>query len=127
MNFPSDLKYDKSHEWVRIDGTSGTVGITEYAQSELGDVVFVDITMGVGDDVAPGQVFGTIEAVKTVADLYMPIAGRIVEINDGINDAPETVNNDPYGNGWLVKIEIAADANVEGLMDAGAYAASVGR
>lgn len=127
MNFPSDLKYDKSHEWIRIDGTSGTVGITEYAQSELGDVVFVDITVGVGDDIAPGQVFGTIEAVKTVADLYMPIAGRIVEINDGINDAPETVNNDPYGDGWMVKIEIAPDANLTTLMNADVYAASVGK
>ncbi|MCE7935285.1 MAG: glycine cleavage system protein GcvH [Chlorobi bacterium CHB2] len=127
MNFPSDLKYDKSHEWVRIDGTTGTIGITEYAQSELGDVVFVDITASIGDDVAPGQVFGTIEAVKTVADLYMPIAGRIIEINEAINDAPETVNNAPYGDGWMVKIEIAADANVAGLMNAEAYAASVGQ
>ncbi|KXK54864.1 MAG: glycine cleavage system protein GcvH [Chlorobi bacterium] len=127
MNFPSDLKYDKSHEWVRIDGTTGTIGITEYAQSELGDVVFVDITASIGDDVAPGQVFGTIEAVKTVADLYMPIAGRIIEINEAINDAPETVNNAPYGDGWMVKIEIAADADVAGLMNAEAYAASVGQ
>lgn len=127
MNFPSDLKYDKSHEWVRIDGTTGTIGITEYAQSELGDVVFVDITASIGDDVAPGQVFGTIEAVKTVADLYMPIAGRILEINEAINDAPETVNNAPYGDGWMVKIEIAADANIAGLMNAEAYAASVGQ
>lgn len=127
MNFPSELKYDKSHEWVRIDGTTGTVGITEYAQSELGDVVFVDITVNVGDDVAPGQVFGSIEAVKTVADLYMPIAGRITEINTGVNDAPETVNNDPYGDGWMVKIEIAPDANLTALMNADVYAASVGK
>ncbi len=127
MNFPTDLKYDKSHEWVRIDGTAGAVGITEYAQSELGDVVFVDITASVGDDVAAGEVFGTIEAVKTVADLYMPIACRITEINTAVNDAPETVNKDPYGNGWLVKIEIAPDADLSALMNADDYAASVGK
>ncbi|MCC7438184.1 MAG: glycine cleavage system protein GcvH [Armatimonadetes bacterium] len=127
MNFPSDLKYDKSHEWVRIDGTAGTVGITEYAQSELGDVVFVDITASIGDELAPGQIFGTIEAVKTVADLYMPIACRITEINTAVNDAPETVNKDPYGDGWMVSIEIAPDADLTALMDADTYAASVGK
>jgi len=127
MNFPSDLKYDKSHEWVRIDGTAGTVGITEYAQSELGDVVFVDITASIGDELAPGQIFGTIEAVKTVADLYMPIACRITEINTAVNDAPETVNKDPYGDGWMVNIEIAPDADLTTLMDADTYAASVGK
>jgi glycine cleavage system H protein len=119
MTFPSDIKYAKSHEWLRTEGSNGVVGISDYAQSELGDIVFVDITASVGDELSKGDVFGTIEAVKTVSDVYMPAAGKIVEINQQIVDAPETINKDPYGEGWLVKIEVTGDGG--DLMDASAY------
>lgn len=124
MNFPSDAKYAKSHEWLRVDSGNGYVGISDYAQSELGDIVFVDITTAVGDDLAQGDVFGTIEAVKTVSDVYMPVAGKIVEINQQIVDSPETINKDPYGDGWLIKIEPSGDGAQ--LMDAAAYEEMVG-
>lgn len=125
MNFPENIKYAKSHEWVRIEGNTGYVGISDFAQSELGDIVFVDITVGVGDDVKAGDVFGTIEAVKTVSDLYMPVSGKIVEINGAIADAPETINSDPYGNGWMIKIE--TDGDTGNLMDSGTYGGMVGQ
>lgn len=125
MNFPDDLKYVKSHEWVRIEGELATIGITDFAQSELGDVVYVDITATAGDELAEGAVFGTIEAVKTVSDLYMPVAGVIAEINGDIADAPETINKDPYGDGWLIKIRVLDTAGAD-LMDAAAYAEMVG-
>lgn len=125
MNFPGDLKYVKSHEWAKIDGNSVTIGITDFAQSELGDVVFVDISVGEGDELNAGDVFGTIEAVKTVSDLYMPISGTITAINEELGDAPEKINNEPYGAGWLIKIE-ASDLDSVELMEAGAYSEMVG-
>ena len=125
MNFPAELKYVKSHEWARIDGNTVTIGITDFAQSELGDVVFVDITANEGDELSTGDVFGTIEAVKTVSDLYMPINGKIVAMNDALADAPETINNDPYGDGWLIKIE-STDLDSPELMDSAAYSDMVG-
>ncbi|PWJ40770.1 glycine cleavage system protein GcvH [Sediminitomix flava] len=120
MNFPEELKYTKDHEWVRVEGEFGYVGITEFAQKELGDIVYVDITEE-GEEVAEGEVFGSVEAVKTVSDLFMPISGEIVEVNEALEDAPETVNSDPYGDGWMVKIKISDMAEVETLMDAAAY------
>lgn len=125
MNFPDDLKYVKSHEWARIEDDAVTIGITDFAQSELGDVVFVDITASVGDELNEGDVFGTIEAVKTVSDLYMPISGTIAEINGNIGDAPESINNDPYGDGWLIKIANADTASAS-LMSAEEYSGMVG-
>ena len=120
MNFPEGLKYVKSHEWAKVEDGTVTIGITDFAQSELGDVVFVDITVSPGDTLGAGDVFGTIEAVKTVSDLYMPIAGTISAINDGLGDAPETINNDPYGAGWLVKVTDAS-INDDEMMSADAY------
>lgn len=125
MNFPDDLKYVKSHEWARIEENVVTIGITDFAQSELGDVVFVDITASVGDELSEGDVFGTIEAVKTVSDLYMPISGTIAEINPNIGDAPESINNDPYGDGWLIRIT-NADTSSASLIDAQEYSGMVG-
>lgn len=125
MNFPEGLKYVKSHEWAKVEGDSLTIGITDFAQSELGDVVFVDITAAPGDTLSTGDVFGTIEAVKTVSDLYMPVSGTIAEINEGLGDAPETINNDPYGDGWLVKVTGASVDEAE-LMEADAYREMVG-
>ena len=125
MNFPADLKYSKEHEWVRVEGNTGTVGITDFAQKELGDIVYVDINT-VGDSIAIGDVFGTVEAVKTVSDLFMPVSGKVLEQNGGLNDAPESVNKDPYNSGWMVKIEFTNPAELEGLMDAEAYKKHVG-
>lgn len=124
MEFPSDLKYTKDHEWIRVDGNIGTVGVTEHAQSELGDVVYVDIP-DANASVAPGSVFGSIEAVKTVADLYSPVSGTITAVNS-VNDNPDIVNRDPYGDGWLVKIELSNPSELDGLMDSVAYAQIVG-
>lgn len=125
MNFPADLKYTKDHEWIRVEGNVGTVGVTEHAQSELGDVVYVDIP-DAGASVTPGSVFGSIEAVKTVADLYSPVSGTIVEVNN-VNDNPDIVNREPYGGGWLVKIELSNPSELDSLMDATAYKAIVGQ
>jgi glycine cleavage system H protein len=124
MTFPQDLKYAKSHEWLRVDSNAGYVGISDYAQSELGDIVFVDITAGIGEELTKGSVFGTIEAVKTVSDLYMPVDGKIIEVNQQIIDSPETINKDPYGEGWLIKIQVSGE-NAD-LMDAGAYQTTTG-
>ena len=124
MNFPSELKYTKDHEWIKVEGTIGTVGVTAHAQSELGDVVYLDFNDNRA--VAAGDTFGTVEAVKTVADLYAPVSGTIIECNTGLNDAPEQVNQDPYGNGWLMKIELSNPSELDGLMDAEAYKALVG-
>ena len=124
MNFPEELKYTTDHEWIRIEGNVGTVGVTEHAQSELGDVVYIDYKGATA--VNKGDAFGTIEAVKTVAELYSPVSGTIIETNDNINDAPESVNNDPYGAGWLMKIELSDPAQLGALMDAAAYRALVG-
>lgn len=125
MNFPSDLKYSKEHEWVRVEGSTGTIGITDFAQKELGDVVYVDINT-IGESVAKDKVFGTVEAVKTVSDLFMPVSGKVLEQNNALNDAPDAVNNDPYGAGWMVKIEISNPAELNDLMDAETYRKHVG-
>lgn len=125
MNVPENIKYAKSHEWVRTEGTTGYVGISDFAQSELGDIVFVDITASEGDELSAGDVFGTIEAVKTVSDLYLPVGGKITGINQTIIDTPETINNDPYGDGWMIKLELTGDAG-SSLMDSTAYAQMVG-
>ena len=124
MNFPSDLRYTKEHEWIRIDGTNATVGITEFAQSELGDVIFVDVKSGA--TCAAGDSFGSIEAVKTVSDLYAPVACTIAEVNPMVNDNPELVNKDPYGDGWLVKVTLKDSAH-EGLLSADDYRKLIGQ
>lgn len=124
MNFPADLKYTKDHEWVRIEGDTAVIGITDFAQGELGDIVFVEIETQ-GQSLAEHEVFGTVEAVKTVSDLFMPVAGEVMEVNAGLADDPAAVNNDPYGKGWMIKVKIAAGADMSGLMDAAAYEASL--
>lgn len=122
MNTPANLHYSKDHEWIAVDGDIATIGITEFAQSQLGDIVFVDVAT-VGETLDKDEVFGSIEAVKTVSDAFMPISGEIVEFNEDLNDAPETVNQDPYGKGWIIKIKIGNPADIDALMSAEAYAA----
>jgi glycine cleavage system H protein len=124
MNIPKDLKYTKDHEWVRVEGDIGTVGITDHAQGELGDVVYVDIP-NTEATLEAGATFGTIEAVKTVADMYAPVSGTITEVNS-VNDSPEVINRDPYGKGWLIKIRLANTSELQGLLDADAYKALIG-
>lgn len=126
MNFPDDLKYTKDHEWIRVEGNTGTVGVTEFAQSELGDIVYVDIGT-IGQSLAKDAVFGTVEAVKTVSDLFLPVSGTITEVNGALNDQPESVNKDPYGAGWMVKITLADASELNGLMDAQAYKQLIGQ
>jgi glycine cleavage system H protein len=126
MNFPDDLKYTKDHEWVRVEGNNAYIGITDFAQKELGDIVYVDINT-IGEQVEKEAVFGTVEAVKTVSDLFMPIAGTVLEANSKIDSNPEVVNNDPYGEGWMIKAELANPSDVDGLMDAQAYKALIGQ
>jgi glycine cleavage system H protein len=125
MNFPADLKYTKDHEWVKINGNEATVGITDFAQKELGDIVYVDITT-IGEDVEKEQVFGTVEAVKTVSDLFMPVSGKVLEANKDIDSAPESVNQDPYGKGWLIKISIKNTAELNDLLSADDYKKLIG-
>lgn len=125
MNFPDDLKYTKDHEWVRVDGTTAIVGITEHAQSELGDVVYVDVPDATAT-VAAGDSVGTIEAVKTVADIYSPVSGTIIDVN-AVNDGPDIVNRDPYGDGWLLKMTMSNPAELDGLMSASEYKALIGQ
>lgn len=120
MNFPKNLKYTKEHEWISIDGDIATVGVTEFAQSELGDIVFVEIETE-GETFDKDEVFGTIEAVKTVSDLFMPLSGEIVEINEALEDAPESVNESPYESGWMIKIKMSDTSEIDGLLDASAY------
>ncbi len=120
MNVPAELKYTKEHEWIRVEGEEAVVGITDYAQSQLGDIVFVECET-VGDDLEAGDTFGTIEAVKTVSDLYLPVGGEVLEFNEGLEDEPELVNKDPYGKGWIVKIKINDEAELDGLLSADAY------
>ena len=119
MNIPAQLKYTTDHEWVRIEGDMAFIGITDYAQGELGEIVYVDVPTE-GETVAAGEVFGSIEAVKTVADLLMPVEGEVVELNAALEDQPELVNNDPYGEGWIIKVKMADPAKAEALMDAAA-------
>lgn len=125
MNFPSELKYTKDHEWVRLEGNVAYVGITDFAQRELGDIVYVDINT-IGKDVAQEEVFGTVEAVKTVSDLYMPIAGEVVEMNTELDSNPELVNSDPYGKGWMVKVNVSNVSDYDTLLSAADYQALVG-
>lgn len=124
MNFPTDVKYTKEHEWIRVEGDIAYVGITDYAQEQLGDIVFVDIPT-VDETLAAGETFGTIEVVKTISDLFLPVAGTILEQNEALADQPELVNQDPYGEGWIIKIKPADDANFDKLLDAEAYKALV--
>ncbi|GAB4185905.1 MAG: glycine cleavage system protein GcvH [Calditrichia bacterium] len=120
MNVPGELKYTKDHEWAKIEGDIATIGITDYAQSELGDIMYVELP-SVGDSVEKEKPFGTIEAVKAASDLYAPLSGEIVEVNEALNDAPETVNNDPYGDGWMVKIKLSNPDEVADLLDDSKY------
>ena len=125
MNFPANLRYTKDHEWIKLEGTTATIGITDFAQRELGDIVYVEIET-VGKALEAEVVFGTVEAVKTVSDLFLPIAGTITEVNPVLGSSPELVNNDPYGEGWMVKMTVNNPADVAGLMDAAAYQNLVG-
>ncbi len=124
MKFPAELKYTKDHEWVRLEGNVAFIGITDFAQRELGDIVYVDINT-VGKALNAEEIFGTVEAVKTVSDLFLPVAGTISEVNSALNDQPEAVNTDPYGAGWMVKVTVNNPADVEQLLDAAAYSALV--
>lgn len=126
MNFPNELKYSKDHEWIKIEGDIAYIGITEFAQSELGDIVFVDINT-VGQTFKQNEVFGSVEAVKTVSDLFLPVGGKILEINSSLNQNPEFVNNDPYGKGWIVKISVTSADDVNNLLDNTAYSKLVGQ
>lgn len=125
MDFPATLKYTKDHEWVKIDGNEATIGITEFAQRELGDIVYVDIP-SVGKEVAKEEVFGTVEAVKTVSDLFMPVDGTVTAVNPALDSQPELVNSDPYGEGWMVKVTLKNGGDTDGLLDADGYKAIVG-
>lgn len=124
MNIPSNLYYTKEHEWIRVEGNEAFVGITDYAQSELGEIVFVDINTE-GETLGQGEVFGSVEAVKTVSDLNMPVEGEVLEINETINDQPELVNNDPYGEGWMIKISVVNPEDLNNLLDAAGYQAFI--
>lgn len=125
MNFPADLRYTKDHEWIKLDGEVATIGITDFAQGELGDIVYVEVET-VGKSLEAHEIFGTVEAVKTVSDLYLPVAGTILELNPNLNAQPELVNSDPYGEGWMIKMKVSNLAEVEALMNADAYQALVG-
>ena len=125
MNIPADLKYTKDHEWVKIEGDTAIVGITDFAQKELGDIVYVEVDTE-GDDVEKEEVFGTIEAVKTVSDLFMPVSGNIAEFNSALEETPETVNGDPYGDGWMVKITMSDTSQLDELLSADDYKALIG-
>ncbi len=120
MNFPAELKYTKDHEWIRVEGDEAVIGITDFAQRELGDIVFVDINT-VGEEVAANEVFGTIEAVKTVSDLFMPVNATVLEVNDGIDASPELVNTDPYGKGWIIRVKLSHPSDVDTLLSADGY------
>ncbi|MCR5050372.1 MAG: glycine cleavage system protein GcvH [Paludibacteraceae bacterium] len=124
MNFPNDIRYTSEHEWIRVEGDEALVGITDYAQSELGEIVFIDVPT-LGENVAQGDVFGSIEAVKTVSDLNMPASGKVLAINEALDAQPELVNNDPYGEGWIIRISLKDASELDKLMDAAAYQASL--
>jgi len=125
MNIPTDLRYTADHEWIRLEGDIATVGVTDYAQGELGDIVFVEVETE-GEELDAEEVFGTIEAVKTVSDLFLPVAGEIVEFNSALEDDPSLINNDPFGDGWIIKVKVSDTSDFEALMNADAYAASLG-
>ncbi len=122
--YPSDLKYAREHEWVRVDGDTATIGISDFAQDQLGEVVYVDLPSE-GDEVTAGDTFGEIESVKSVSELYAPVSGEVVKVNEALEDTPETVNEDPYGDGWMIVVRISDPSQVDDLMDAGAYEAFV--
>jgi glycine cleavage system H protein len=126
MNIPEELKYTKDHEWIKIEGQKATIGITDFAQGELGDIVYIDIP-SVGQDVNEHEVFGTVEAVKTVSDLYMPVGGKVLEVNKALDGSPEKVNSDPYGEGWMIKMEIKNAADVNKLLTAAQYKELIGK
>ena len=125
MNFPENLKYTLDHEWIKVDGNIGTIGVTDHAQSELGDVVYIDIPNDI-TEITKGSSFGTIEAVKTVADIYAPVTGTVLDVNRIFNDNPEVINQDPYGDGWIIKIELANPSELDELLDVNAYKELVG-
>jgi glycine cleavage system H protein len=125
MNIPGELKYSKEHEWLRVEGDTATIGITAFAQGELGDIIYVDIDT-IGETIAKDAIFGTVEAVKTVSDLFMPITGEILDFNEALKDKPELVNSDPYGEGWMVKVKITNPDEISGLLDSAAYQALIG-
>jgi len=125
MNFPAELKYTKDHEWIRVEGEVAVIGITDFAQRELGDIVFVDVNT-LEEEVSQNEVFGTIEAVKTVSDLYMPLTGEVLEVNPAIDSSPELINSDPYGEGWLVRVKLSDPSAVESLLSASEYQDLVG-
>lgn len=125
MNVPENLKYTKDHEWVRVEGDVAVIGITEFAQSELGDIVYVEVETE-GESLDSEEVFGSVEAVKTVSDLYMPLSGEVIEFNESLEDAPETVNSDPYGEGWMIKVKMSDTAQLEDLLSAEAYKELIG-
>ena len=125
MNFPAELKYTKDHEWVSVSGNEATIGITDFAQRELGDIVYIDIN-SIGTEIAKDDVFGTVEAVKTVSDLFLPLSGEIIAFNDDLESAPETVNSDPYGAGWMIKVKIANPAEIEELLSDASYKGLIG-
>lgn len=124
MSVPADLKYTKDHEWIKVEGDTAIIGITDYAQGELGDIVYVEVDTE-GDELDKEETFGTVEAVKTVSDLFMPISGEVLEFNEALEDAPETVNKDAYGEGWMIKVKIADASELDSLMDAAAYEALI--
>lgn len=121
MEFPSDLKYSESDEWIRMQGKQGTIGITDYAQEQLSDIVYVEVLSALGASLSKGDAFAAVESVKAAADMYLPVGGKIVEINEALSGTPETVNTDPYGKAWMVRIEISDPSELEALMDAAAY------
>lgn len=125
MNIPSELKYSKDHEWIRAEAGEAFIGITDFAQSQLGDIVFVDVTSE-GETLGEGEVFGSIEAVKTVSDAFMPAGGEVLEFNEALNDAPETVNKDPYGEGWIIKVKLTDPSELDALLSAEDYAKLIG-
>ena len=120
MNIPEELKYTEEHEWIRLEGNIATIGITDFAQSELGDIVYIEVDT-LDSEINSNDVFGTVEAVKTVSDLFMPVTGKVIEVNSSLEDAPEVVNDDPYGQGWIIKIEVTNPADVENLMSSDNY------
>ena len=125
MTFPANLRYTKDHEWIRAEGDTAIIGITDFAQKELGDIVYVEVEL-VGKELEAGAIFGTVEAVKTVSDLFLPVSGTITELNPALSKAPELVNNDPYGEGWMIKMKVKNPADIEKLLDAAAYEAVAG-
>ena len=125
MNIPTDLRYTADHEWIKLEGDVATVGVTDYAQGELGDIVFVEVETE-GEELDAEEVFGTIEAVKTVSDLFLPVAGEILEFNSALEDDPSLINNDPYGDGWIIKVKVSDTTDIDALMDSKEYAVTLG-